>query len=252
MHHDLKLAIQLQEVDIRLSELTGEIAALPKHIAEIERRLESHQRKLDADRAALAANQRDRKKLDGDIQIQEQKTSKLRNQMLEAKTNEQYRAFQHEITFCETEIRKAEDRILDLMGESEPLEKNVKAAEEALKLEKTQVEKEKVEARTRTEKDKALVAQFQAERSRLVARIGPAVLSHYERLRKMRAGIAISEAVEGRCSRCHMALRLQFFQDLKKGDQVMSCESCGRLLFYNPPVAVEELGEAPLPPVAGK
>jgi hypothetical protein len=38
-----------------------------------------------------------------------------------------------------------------------------------------------------------------------------------------------------------MALRLQFFQDLKADTQVMSCESCGRILFYNPPVAVEEL-----------
>ena len=46
--------------------------------------------------------------------------------MLQAKTNEQYRAFQNEIGYCETEIRKSEDRILDLMGEAEPLEKNAK------------------------------------------------------------------------------------------------------------------------------
>ena len=40
--------------------------------------------------------------------------------MLGAKTNEQYRAFQNEIGFCEQAIRKAEDRILDLMAEGEP------------------------------------------------------------------------------------------------------------------------------------
>ena len=55
--------------------------------------------------------------------------------MLEAKTNEIYRAFQNEIEFCQKEIRKPEDRILELMGESEPLEKNVKTAEAALKRE---------------------------------------------------------------------------------------------------------------------
>src|SRR5436853_6700318 len=144
---DLNWAIRLQEIDNRLVELTREIAGLPIHIAEIEKKLISHERKLEADRAALSANQKERKKCEGDIQIQEQKISKLKDQMLQAKTNEQYRAFQHEIEFCEKEIRKFEDRILELMGESEPLEKNVKAADAALQAERKQVESEKERAR---------------------------------------------------------------------------------------------------------
>jgi len=52
--------------------------------------------------------------------------------MLAAKNNDQYKAFQNEIEFCESEVRKHEDRILELMGESEPLDKNVKTAEKAL------------------------------------------------------------------------------------------------------------------------
>src|SRR6058998_2617456 len=99
---DIASDVRLQEVDIRLTELTKEIASLPKHIAEIEKKLEIHQRKLEADRAALTANQTDRKKLEGDIQVQEQKISKLKDQMLQAKTNDQYQAFQHEIRFCQT------------------------------------------------------------------------------------------------------------------------------------------------------
>ncbi len=53
--------------------------------------------------------------------------------MLIAKTNEQYKAFQNEIGFCETEIRKSEDHILELITASEPLDRNVKAAEASLK-----------------------------------------------------------------------------------------------------------------------
>src|SRR6185369_15397085 len=140
---DLKLVIRLQDIDNRLMELSREIATLPKHIAEIEKKLGAHERRLEADRAALTANQKERKKCEGDIQVQEQKISKLKDQMLQAKTNDQYRAFQNE-------IRKAEDRILELMGESEPLDKNVKAAEIALKQEKAQVEAEKQQARERT------------------------------------------------------------------------------------------------------
>lgn len=251
MLSDLKLVVRLQDIDLRVTELTREISSLPKHIAEIEKKLEAHQRKLDADQAALAANQKDRKRLEGDIQTQEQKISRLKDQMLEAKTNEQYRAFQHEIEYCEKEIRRAEDRILDLMSESEPLEKNVKAAEAALKEEKLQVEAEKQQARERTAADKKQLDELEASRKSITAELSPQVLAYYERIRKLRHGVAVAEAIDGRCSSCHMALRLQFFQDLKRAEQVMHCESCSRILYYNPPAAFEDVTGEAAPAVPG-
>ena len=121
MHPDVETAIQLQGLDQRILALKKEIATLPVHIAEIEKALDVHTRRLEADRAALAGNQKERKRLEGEIQVQEQKISKLKDQMLQVKTNEQFRAFQTEIEYCQNEIRKFEDRILELMGESEPL-----------------------------------------------------------------------------------------------------------------------------------
>ena len=238
---DIASAVRLQEVDIRLTELAKEIASLPKHIAEIEKKLEAHQRKLDADRAALTANQKDRKKLEGDIQIQEQKISKLKDQMLQAKTNEVYQAFQHEIGFCQAEIRRAEDRILDLMGESEELEKNVKAADVALKAEKTQVEAEKQQTRARTEADQKALDELEAAKKSIVVSMNPSVYKNYERIRSRR-GLAVAEVLDGRCSVCHIAVRPQYLQDLKRGEQVQVCESCQRILYYNPPESFDDIG----------
>jgi len=242
MSPDLRLVIHLQDLDKRIAELQAEISAFPKHIASIERTLDSHLRKLEADRAALTANQRERKSLEGAIQTQEQKISKLRDQMMEAKTNEQYRAFQKEIDYCQQEIRKAEDRILDLMGESDPLEQNVKVAEAALKVEKQKVEQEKEEARCRTAEDRAALAELQTARKVDVSDLPPNIYSTYERVRAKHKGVAVAEAVDGRCSACHIALRLQFYQELRGTGQVMLCESCGRILYYNPSVSFE--GEA--------
>ena len=235
---DLKLVIRLQEIDNRLADLNREIAALPVHIAEIEKKLVSHERKLEADRAALAGNQKERKKCDVDIQTQDQKISRLKDQTLEAKSNEQYRAFQNEIEFCQKEIRKCEDRILELMAESEPLDRNVKAAEEALKAEKAQVEAEKQQARERTAVDQKVKAELQKERAEIAAGIAPPIYQRYTRIAKMRRGIGVAEAADGRCTGCNMAMRLQFFQDLRKGEEILSCESCGRILYYHPPQAV--------------
>jgi len=227
-----------------MAALEKEVAALPKHIATIEKTLDSHIRRLEADRAALAANLRDRKKLDGDIPAHNQKISKLRDQTLEAKTNEQYRAFQHEIEFIEKEIRKAEDRILDLMSESELLDANVKKAEAALKEEKKVVEQEQKSARERTAVDRAQWDALRAERTTAAAALPKATLTEYERIRKKWSGVAIAEVEGGRCSACQIVLRPQFFQQLRRGDQLMTCESCGRFLFYNPPVQVEDAAKA--------
>lgn len=241
MVQDLQVVVRLQELDNRVAELNKEIATLPKHIAEIEKKLSGGEQKLKADQAALTANQITRKKTEGDIQTNEGKISKLRDQMLTAKTNDIYRAFQNEIAFCEGEIRKSEDRILELMGASEPLERNVKTAEVSLKEEKKQVEAEKASAREQTAKDQTAVAELMAERKKLTDSVEASVLTLYERIRKGRGGIALAEAIEGRCSKCRVAFRPQFMQELKRGEKIMTCESCQRIVFYNAPQSFEDV-----------
>ena len=239
MTGEMEQVTRLQSLDLRIAELEREIATLPKHIAQIERALDSHLRRLEADQAALAANQKERKRLEEEAKLEAQKISKLKDQMLGAKTNEQYRAFQHEIEFCETAIRKSEDRILDLMAEAEPLDSNVKKADGALKEEKQQVEAEKARARERTAADQKQLDQLQAERKSVVSTLKPQAYSTYERIRKKWHGVAVAEATDGRCSACQIVLRPQFFQDLRHSDELMQCESCGRILYYNPPVSFE-------------
>lgn len=240
MVQEVEHALRLQEIDKRIAELTAEIASLPRHIAVIEKQLETHQRKLETDRAALAANLKERKQRELDVQTQEQKISKLNDQTLLAKTNEQYRAFQHEIDFCRQEIRKAEDRILDLMGESEPLDANVKVAERELAEERKQVEAEKVIARERTDADKAQLATAQTARIEALAALPENLRTITERLKKKHSnGVIVSEVVKGICTACRLALRPQHYQNLRSATTVMFCENCGRILRYSPPVDIQ-------------
>jgi uncharacterized protein len=154
---------------------------------------------------------------------------------------ERDRAFQHEIDFCQHEIRSHEDRILESMSESELLDKNVKAAEAELNVEKKQVDLEKAKTRERTAADQKEMDALKLERTKIVALMTPKVAAEYERIRKGRAGVAIAEVIGGRCSKCNMQLRPQFLQELKRGDTIMVCESCKRMLYWNPPQSVEDL-----------
>jgi len=141
-----------------------------------------------------------------------------------------------EIGYAEGEIRKAEDQILDLMEASEALDKNVKAAEIELKKQKDHVEAEKAHARDRTTIDQKQLAESRAERKQAADAMTPRVYADYERIRKKTRGTVVADATDGRCDACMITLRPQFFQDLRKGDQIMFCESCGRMLTYNPNV----------------
>ena len=97
--------------------------------------------------------------------------------------------------------------------------------------------------------DQKASAELQAERASIVKDMASPVYQRYERVRKARRGIAVADATDGRCSVCHMALRPQFFQELRNGKDVLACESCTRILFYNPPVSFEELTGEPAPAV---
>ena len=234
MHSELTSVRELHKVDRRRQELSAEIAHLPKHIAEIEKKLKSHREKLRTDQAALEDNRKSRRQMEGEIPTHEQKISRLREQMSDAKTNEQFRAFQHEIKFGEDEIRKVEDRILDKMEEAEALEQLVKTSQESLELEAAAVEKEVREARARVAKDEEELAAVEEQRKELAASISPQVLSMYERVQKLRGGEAVAEASADRCLACNVRLRPQFSQTLRFGQKVLTCESCGRILYYVP------------------
>lgn len=239
MGQDIEIALKIQSLDTKIFALRREIASLPKHIAEIEKQLESHERRLELDHANLAANDKERRKLEGEINGFEEKISRLKGQMLEAKTNEQYRAFQHEIGYCEEGISKAEDRIIELMEESEPLTEAASKAEAALKAEKTEVAEESEKVRRRTAIDEKELRTHLAERQEMAAKLSPPVLITYEHLLKKYGCRVLAEATSGKCSACNIALRPQYFQELRHATEPMRCESCGRLLYYHPPVDVE-------------
>ncbi len=237
MHKDVAIALQLQTVDQRIAELRREIATLPRQIAEIEKTLMGHMQRLEKDKTALAANQRERKRLDGEVATHQQKISKLRDQMLLAKTNDQYRAFQHEIEFCEQAIRKCEDHTLDLMGEAETLETNVQAAEVSLAAEKKVVQSERVKAQARTAEDKVELALAEAGHAQRAQQLSAPILAYYQRLRSRyyKEGAVVAEAKNDMCQACMMLMRPQYFQDVKAGEQVLHCENCRRFLYFDEP-----------------
>src|SRR3984893_16985887 len=154
--------MELQQADREILRLNQEVAALPKRVAAIEEKLAGTKAGLERAKAAVKADDATKRKYESAIQDQQGKISKYRDQSLDVKTNEQYKALLHEIQFAEQDIKSNEDKILELMLNGEAREKDVKAAELELKAETAEIEKEKAAARERTLEDGKLLAEWNA------------------------------------------------------------------------------------------
>ena len=230
---DVQNLIALQQADREILRLKEEIAALPKRMAAIEERLAGTKAVLEKAKSAVKADEAARRKYESAIQDQQQKISKYRDQSLAVKTNEQYKALLHEIQFAEQDIRGHEDKILELMVNAEIREKDVKAAEAELKAETTEIEQEKVEARKRTAEDEQQLAEWNAKRDQARAGVDANLLPQYDRVAKHR-GTGLSEARDHKCLACQVMLRPQTYNEVRTGTQVVFCESCQRILYYDP------------------
>jgi hypothetical protein len=229
---DVQNLIELQNADREILRLKDEIAALPRRVAAIEEKLSGTKAVLEKAKTAVKADEASRRKYESAIQDLQQKISKYRDQSLEVKTNEQYKALLHEIQFAEQDIRGNEDKILELMVNAEAREKDVKAAEIELKAETAEIEKEKTIARERTAEDEKQLAEWNAKREQKRGAVSADLLRHYDRVSKFRR-TGLAEVRDQKCMGCQVMLRPQTFNEVR-GGTIVICESCQRILYFDP------------------
>jgi len=241
MNQDLQNLIALAKADEEIARLEAEIAELPRRVAAIEQKLARTKAQLEGAKKAIADDAAEKRKQESAMQDLQGKISKYREQQLAVKTNEQYKALTHEIQFAEQGIGKAEDRILELMLDSEEREKTLKAAEAELKEETAEIEREKTVARERTAADQAELKTWRAQREQLRAALDDSYLVHYDRVVKLRRN-AIAGVRDQKCLACNVMLRPQTYNELRSGEKLITCDSCGRILYYEAPAAAVPAG----------
>lgn len=238
MTADLEKLLQLEKVNIEIARLTDEVATLPKKVAAIEAKLAGAKQKVEAAQADIKKHDQAKRALESDIQDRNQKIIKFKEQSSSVKTNEQYKALMHEIEYAEQEIRGFEDKILVNMEEVETLNANLKAAQDELKADAAEVEKEKAHAKSLTAEDEKKLAELRQQRDELRKAVSDATLATYDRVAAKRK-TALAEAFDQKCQACNVMMRPQRYNELLSGGHLITCDSCGRLLYVDPTHASE-------------
>jgi len=231
MNSDLKQLIRLQTIDISVQELRSRIDKFPSISKALDEKLKSAQSGVETAKERIKNNQGSRKKLESEISSIEGKISKYRDQMIAVKTNEEYRALQHEIEHSQTAIRKIEDEILNLMMEADTGQSDIKTAEVRLKEDQGKVNEERKALEEENKRDLSALEGYLKERKEIQAGVSSDLISQYDRVRKHRGGIGVAPARNEVCEICQVRIRPQVFQLIRKNDQIITCDACQRILY---------------------
>jgi len=236
---ELLTLIQLQDIDVRVFELTDRLEAIPTERRQLEEQFRQQAAEYLGLDDSLSASREQRQRIDEDLGTYETTHEKFKSDLMRVQNTKEYATVIREIDATKKAISALETEALQLMERIEALEKEI--ADRAPEF-----------AERRAEVDAALAAfdrevegingeleALRSKRETIAADVSANMLRVYDRIAQTRKGRAMSEARgeiggNGKCSACNMSLRPQVFSDIRRGDDLIVCDNCNRILFYRP------------------
>jgi uncharacterized protein len=240
---ELAQLIALQNADTNIRRLQTEIESIPDRRAEIEKEFDQRAFEIRAMEERRDNARHERTRLEAEIFEQKQRAERADRNLMAAKKPDEYTAAIREADAARKQISAFETQVLEQMEISDQAEKEL--AERAPEVEKLRVE---MEASFKSFDEQAKNQQQQLEqarvdRERLTRELPKATSALYNRISaRIRDGVAMAEARNGACTACYMALRPQIMSEVRRGDEVITCDNCNRILYYAPQQAAQPVG----------
>lgn len=229
---DLERLVELQRLDSEIAEVEAAAAAIPGVIRRIEEQLMKAKAALDAVTAETDRMAKLRRQQERELEEVTDQLKKRQSRLFEIKTNQEYSAVLKEIEVLKHRVSVLEEAILVLLDQIE-VELKARAEEEQ------RVRSSEAEALRETQRKEAELRQLQGRLSELQgARKGrsknveSSLLQQYVRLLKSRAGLAVASVRDGSCEGCHVALTPQLYNVVRRNEEILTCERCGRILYW--------------------
>jgi len=245
MSPELERVIALQKLVSAAHDAERRLAEEPEREKALDGRLDAAGQLVATAKARLAENQSARRAVEKELAVHQGRLSKFREQAMAVKTNQEYHAVQKEIGFAQGEVKTLEDQILERMVEADELTALVKHTESELASEQKAIDADRRAMATELAGLKAALERIATERAEVVRALNPQTLAVFEFVSRRRNGIGVAEARDGICTVCHVRLRPQVFNTIRRNDQIIQCDSCQRILYFKPTAAPASADSVP-------
>jgi predicted nucleic acid-binding Zn-ribbon protein len=210
---------------------------VPEDLIEVDREFRDNMEAVEKLRARLAEAEKEARRAEADLADLKEKQKKYQTQLRSVQSSREYSAALNEIDGVERLIRSTEERQLALEEEMESARTDLAEREQDLPTETEQHEEKLKDWRVAQRSINDEVAAAQVEIQRLEAAIPPRDRAEFHRLFDKKRGIAISSVIQiassFSCSACHVKIRPAALQLLKAGNEIVYCDSCKRIFYYD-------------------
>jgi len=233
--------IRLQHVDAEINTISTLLEAIPVKIEAIDHEIKASIDIVTQAKEKLSANQKKRRELEGQVKDLKVQAGKFKRQLNDVKTNKEYTAFLKEIEATDRKADTIEEEIINEMIAADDIEKEIKTANIKKAEEESRLQKERAAVFQNQKELEGRKEVLSRERESLLPLIPPDQLKLYLRINKKMNGLAMSSVTDDFCSLCQMRIRPQLLNEIMEMKKIITCEACGRILYW--PKPKDEEGE---------
>ena len=229
----MEVLIKLQELDLDLNKIQAEHDSIPAQMGEIEADYNELNADIEEQESELKLLKVTIREAESKIAVLDETSKKYKQQLLTVKTNREYSALLTEIEAVKREKEELEESIIQNMEKNEALSAGIKEKSSRLEELGKQRLSKKGELDLRLKKLGKEVSIRKREREKLTGEVNRPTLKLYERIMNSRVNRAVVPVRSGCCGGCFAHVPLQKVADIRKGGQIYTCDSCGRIVYYD-------------------
>lgn len=237
MHPSLEQLRHLQDLERQAAALRADLDATDQRRREIEAPVTQAQDELETLTRTIDERQAQRRAGDRDVQMLQQRLTKYRQQLMAVTNAREYEAAQHEVATAESELKIREDETIALLFELDELLPQAERATAAVAAAKDAAGVSLAGLVDDTQRHQLELAAIEGGIAALRPKVDAAALAVYDRTAKRFPRAAVAELKGELCIGCNVKIRPMLASDVRKGERIVQCENCTRLLYVVKPVA---------------
>jgi predicted nucleic acid-binding Zn-ribbon protein len=232
MLSDLEMLLKLQVIDYDLGELERSKEYIPDMMENLKKEMQNTLGRYENSARDLSEAKVSANNMELEVNTKNEELKKLQGQMMSIKTNKEYDALISQIDAVKESVGEKETAILELIEKIDEIEGSIEDYKTKAEEIKGQNGKQLAILQEKMDSVGGLIESKEAERNNIKEKVSRRTMSVYERVRKNRGGDVVVPARKRACGACYKALPPHRIQEIKRGDQIITCDNCGRMLIW--------------------